>query len=181
MARLPVPGGDTGQWGTVLNSFLSVGHNSDGTHKTTTANPQALGANAAAGTSSDISRADHVHPKTGLAQSNNGGLEDTTSITDAGSTPIINLADGNVQAITLTTNASPTINGATANKACSLTLIIHQDTTGGRTITWPASVKWSAGLAPTLSSAANKVDVVSLLTIDGGGTWFGFLAGTDMR
>lgn len=32
MARLPIPGGDNGTWGDVLNDFLSVEHNSDGTH-----------------------------------------------------------------------------------------------------------------------------------------------------
>jgi len=33
MARLPVPGSDTGTWGTVLNEFLQVEHNDDGTLK----------------------------------------------------------------------------------------------------------------------------------------------------
>jgi hypothetical protein len=33
MSRLPTPGGDIGDWGTVLNDFLSVEHNSDGTLK----------------------------------------------------------------------------------------------------------------------------------------------------
>lgn len=33
MARLPVPGADAGTWGNVLNDFLSVGHNSDGSLK----------------------------------------------------------------------------------------------------------------------------------------------------
>ena len=32
MARLPVPGGDDGTWGDVLNQFLLTQHNSDGTH-----------------------------------------------------------------------------------------------------------------------------------------------------
>lgn len=32
-ARLPSPGGDDGSWGTVLNDFLSVAHNTDGTLK----------------------------------------------------------------------------------------------------------------------------------------------------
>lgn len=32
MARLPVPGSDENQWGTVLNEFLEVEHNTDGTH-----------------------------------------------------------------------------------------------------------------------------------------------------
>src|SRR5581483_9248298 len=31
MARLPVPGQDDGTWGTILNSFLEVSLNSDGT------------------------------------------------------------------------------------------------------------------------------------------------------
>lgn len=34
MARLPEPGGDSGQWGEVLNDYLLVSHNSDGTIKT---------------------------------------------------------------------------------------------------------------------------------------------------
>lgn len=33
MARLPVPGQDNGTWGTILNDFLSVEHNADGTLK----------------------------------------------------------------------------------------------------------------------------------------------------
>ena len=33
MARLPTPGGDPGNWGTVLNDFLSVALNADGTLK----------------------------------------------------------------------------------------------------------------------------------------------------
>lgn len=33
MARLPIPGSDDGVWGNVLNDFLSVGHNADGTLK----------------------------------------------------------------------------------------------------------------------------------------------------
>lgn len=32
MSREPVVGGDTGNWGTILNDFLSAGHNADGTH-----------------------------------------------------------------------------------------------------------------------------------------------------
>jgi hypothetical protein len=33
MPRLPQPGGDAGTWGSVLNDFLNVSHNSDGTIK----------------------------------------------------------------------------------------------------------------------------------------------------
>ena len=46
---------------------------------------------------------------------------------------------------------------------CSLQLIIVQDSTGGRTITWPSTVKWVGGTAPTLSTGASAVDIVSFL------------------
>lgn len=39
MSRLPTPGGDAGQWGSVLNDFLSVAHNNDGTIKTSALPP----------------------------------------------------------------------------------------------------------------------------------------------
>src|SRR6266550_4907279 len=33
MSRLPTLGGDDGVWGTILNDYLSVEHNADGTHR----------------------------------------------------------------------------------------------------------------------------------------------------
>jgi hypothetical protein len=33
MSRLPTPGSDDGTWGTILNDYLSVAHNSDGSLK----------------------------------------------------------------------------------------------------------------------------------------------------
>lgn len=33
MARLPSPGGDAGSWGDILNTYLAVEHNTDGTLK----------------------------------------------------------------------------------------------------------------------------------------------------
>lgn len=43
MARLPVPGGDSGQWGAILNEFLKAAHNDDGTHKFSSPLPIANG------------------------------------------------------------------------------------------------------------------------------------------
>ena len=45
---------------------------------------------------------------------------------------------------------------------------------GSKTITWPASVKWSAGAPPALTESG--VDVLTFLTADGGTTWYGTLA-----
>jgi len=40
-------------------------------------------------------------------------------------------------------------------------LKLVQDATGSRTATWPATVKWAGGVAPTLSTAANAIDIAT--------------------
>src|SRR5574343_223104 len=75
---------------------------------------------------------------------------------------------------------SITISNPVANGSCgSITLIFTQDATGGRTITFPSSVKWAGGSAPSYSTTANMKNVFTLFTIDGGATWLGHLAGKD--
>lgn len=44
------------------------------------------------------------------------------------------------------------------------TFSLIQDSSGSRTMTWPASVKWVGGSAPTLSTGANKVDDVRFIS-----------------
>lgn len=68
---------------------------------------------------------------------------------------------------------SVTFSGVQASKAQSLVIYFTNDGTV-RAVTWPASVKWSGGVAPTFTGTNTKVDVVTLLTRDGGTTWFGF-------
>jgi hypothetical protein len=85
---------------------------------------------------------------------------------------------GPVKTITLTGNCTFTLAGATSGRATYLELVLTQDGTGSRTVTWPAAVKWSDGDAPTLSTAAGAIDRVVLTTYNGGTTWFGDLVGT---
>lgn len=57
-----------------------------------------------------------------------------------------------------------TLTFSNAPKAGTLVIItIIQDGTGSRTITWPASVKWSGGTAPTLTTTASKRDVFAFM------------------
>ncbi|MDD4986171.1 MAG: hypothetical protein PHQ43_10360, partial [Dehalococcoidales bacterium] len=50
-------------------------------------------------------------------------------------------------------------------------IILIQDETGNRTIeTWP-TIYWSGGLAPTLSTDGNSIDIVTLLYT--GTTYYG--------
>jgi len=112
------------------------------------------------------------------AQATNGGME-AAVIANSGSSYAINLANANLFSLTLTANCTFTLSGATAGKSCSVTVMLKQDGTGSRTVTWPSSVKWSGGTAPTLTATANKVDFVSILSVDGGTTWYGFISGLN--
>ncbi|PID30764.1 hypothetical protein CSA80_04450 [Candidatus Saccharibacteria bacterium] len=80
--------------------------------------------------------------------------------------------------VSLTGNTTFTFSGAANGKACSFSLYLRQDATGGRTVTWPAGVKWSGG-APTLTTTANAVDLLVFETLDGGTTWYGSLVGVN--
>ena len=111
-------------------------------------------------------------------QTTNGGLE-TAVIANAGGTYGVNLANANLFSLTLTANCTLTLSGATAGKSCSATIMLKQDATGSRTATWPGSVKWSGGTAPTLTTTANKTDFFGLMTVDGGTTWYGFISGLN--
>ena len=92
----------------------------------------------------------------------------------------VDLANGNVFELTLTGNCVYTFSNPPATGiGGSFTLIQKQDGTGSRTVTWPASVDWSGGTAPTITSAASSVDVFTFLTTDAGTTWYGFTAGQD--
>ncbi|RLC74170.1 MAG: hypothetical protein DRI61_17125 [Chloroflexi bacterium] len=63
------------------------------------------------------------------------------------------------QKLTLTDNC--TLSFTDPEEPCNLILKLVQDATGGRTVTWPASVKWpDGGTAPTLTSAADAVDII---------------------
>ncbi len=54
MARLPIPGGDDGQWGEILNNYLRIEHNSDGTHKTIGVNRGGTGATTIEGARANL-------------------------------------------------------------------------------------------------------------------------------
>lgn len=78
-----------------------------------------------------------------------------------------------------------TISGATtfvftgapaAGDVASFTLEL---TNAGTNITWPTSVDWPVGVVPTLTGTG--VDILTFTTRDAGVTWYGFLAGLDMK
>lgn len=80
---------------------------------------------------------------------------------------------------------------ATLDQACTFTFsdppasgdfgaFVLELTNGGAfAITWPASVDWPGGTAPTLTASGK--DQLIFTTRDAGTTWLGFVAGLDIK
>src|SRR3954462_11296620 len=62
------------------------------------------------------------------------------------------------QSVTVAGNRTFTFSNPTAGAIYSVA--ITQDAVGSRTITWPSTVKWAGGSAPTLTTTASRTDVV---------------------
>src|ERR1700743_3010994 len=116
--RLPDPGGDDGTWGGILNTFLEVSHNTDGTLlpsavqqagapvlDTIAGDIQPLGTRAA-GATNKAADAGHVHPTTGIAQLSGatfaGYVAPAVVTLTFSSSMAVNASLSNVFAVTLT-------------------------------------------------------------------------------
>lgn len=92
---------------------------------------------------------------------------------NSGSSLTVSTTTGNTWAITLNAaTVTVTLAGSGLPSAESLTLYLTQDSTGGRTVSWPA-VTWLSGSAPYIAPGAGALTVVELQTTDGGTTWYG--------
>lgn len=106
-----------------------------------------------------------------------GSSENVNTVAATGSTET--LPDVTVATIhRLTLDANCTITFPTAAAGKSFTVILIQDATGSRTVTWPGTVVWPAGTAPTLTTTATKRDVFTFMCADGT-NWLGFTAGQN--
>lgn len=98
-----------------------------------------------------------------------------TTPSSSSGTLTLDCENGNSFAVTLTENVTTVTlsNPPASGNHGQISILFTQDGTGGWTVTWPASVLWPGGTAPTISAAASAVDRVSLATVDGGTTWYG--------
>ena len=116
----------------------------------------------------------------GVVSFDNGTIEEVTSVSSSSNAATINLRDGNVFEHDLTENVTYTFSNPAANgRGSAFILKVIQDSSA-RSITWPGSVDWAGGTAPTLTTTNNGVDVFGFLTIDGGTTYYGFTLGQAM-
>lgn len=85
----------------------------------------------------------------------------------------------NAGAFSLTTSGNTTFTFGPVTTGRSVGFIVELTAGGEHTITWPASVEWSSGIAP-VAPANGETDVYIFWTRDGGTIWYGFQAGDAM-
>jgi len=108
----------------------------------------------------------------------NNFVENLYAYGNTGSTPNLTLSSGSFITATLSANATFTFTTTSlpASDAIYFTLFLTNDGTASRTITWPASVKWPNNSVPVRTTTANKTDVYTFFSYDGGTNWYGALS-----
>ena len=154
---LPTDGGDNGSWGSMLNAILG---------------DDVTGVDAILKDVSDV--ADAAMPAAGGAFTGEVSmLTQTFTLSDLGNivtTQELDLDAANFFYATVT--GAVTI--SFTNVPSGVVFVVFEITNGGSNVSWPSSVKWPGGSAPTLT--ASGVDVITLYTRDSGTTWRATLA-----
>lgn len=90
----------------------------------------------------------------------------------------IDLTAGSLFYVDHTTNVTTlTIaNPPAVNQVCMFVLVLKSEGNGAL-VTWPSSILWPNGTAPTLTIASGKKDVFSFFSYDGGATYHGVTIG----
>lgn len=99
---------------------------------------------------------------------------ETLYAANTGTAITVSLTNGTVQQLTLTGNATITMPTAVAGK--SFIIMLKQDATGSRSVTW-STVVWPAATAPTITGTASKQDIYSFFS--DGTNWYGTTVGQN--
>jgi hypothetical protein len=104
-----------------------------------------------------------------------GDYQEKVNTANTSTAYTISLTSGTIHILTLTGNCTFTFPTATAGK--SFMILLKQDGTGSRTVTWPAGVKWPNNAAPSITATASKMDKY-IFTADGT-NWYGSNGGQN--
>ena len=97
------------------------------------------------------------------------------AVGNTGGAATINLNSGNFVTATLTGNCTWTFSNPNAG-ASSFTLLLYNDGAAGRSITWPAAVRWPNNTIPVRTTTASRADVYTFFSVNSGATWYGNVA-----
>lgn len=91
------------------------------------------------------------------------------SASSSSGTLALDLSTNSVFTVTLSENIT-TITLSNWGGSVFRPIYVHftQDATGGRTVTFPAGVKWAGGVVPTITTDATKRDIIMFSSLDGG-------------
>lgn len=111
-----------------------------------------------------------------------GQMSGTTFAGNAHTTPVVvaysatamvvDCSLANVFTTTLTGNVTTAPTFSNLKDGQTINWFLTQDSTGARTMTWPASFKWPSGFVTTLSTSANAVDLVTATYRSATGFWY---------
>ena len=107
---------------------------------------------------------------------------DFINSTTTGGSVTVNLNEGNWFKYTLNAPTTFTFTNAPSNGlAITFSLILIQDGSGGRTLSFANTVYWSGGTIPPPTYGASSKDLWTFTSYDGGSTYVGTLAVKDFR
>jgi hypothetical protein len=84
-------------------------------------------------------------------------------VVSASGATTINLNRLHAGIIRVTLTDSSTFTFVAPYAGSTITFILVQPAAGSKTVTWPTNVKWPGGTAPTLTTTANAVDIITLV------------------
>ena len=93
----------------------------------------------------------------------NGQVYSVLNTITSGATITPDWADGNVQTVELTSASTTIADPSNIKVGATYMLILKQDGTGSRTVSFGSKYKFSGETAPTLTTTANKADVITLV------------------
>lgn len=150
-ARLPIPGGDVGDWGSILNTYLEVSHNADGT--------LAPGAVTQAGAAS-LSGAQFT-----------GFVSPASTSLTFGSSIAVDAALGNTFNLTLTGVSGMLANPTNPTEGQVIRFRITQGSGAPYGLAYGTAYNFGAAGQPVLSTTAGTVDILAFEFIASLSAW----------